>query len=721
MRKLFAFAFAVIFALPAVGAERAASAARVSMAAARAPNMASGVPKPAGSATVVATPASTATTPAVVPAVAEPAAPVPQNSATCREEFRDCMDQFCLLDESEGGRCACSNTIENSKPKIKAINDIQAEAEKLFGEGVEKEKLGAKALLIFGTSEKASRSRIDLMAWLNSGTESGGGLDEDNEIGDYLHSMAMQGCAERLEACGKDANMEETLYSRMITADCKAFSTFLDGQKRAAEQNKAIAEKAVRTARLEMLDTTNKYNRGECLLAYRSCIADKGGCGANFENCLDPSLLQRRASACENILDQCMASKKYVLDDWKAESEMILAEAAKYADKFKRQNCMAKIQMCLEDGCSKATDSTCLTNVNVAAGICPIINECDTIIPGIRASMNDKLAFLSIQFCQNDIDKCLQSKCGEDFTKPECLGQTTAHIMSMCPQSMFPSCKSQDSKTFSTISNAAIMQIDYQMLTGCANYFTEQLGRICGTDMACLPLDENIATLTESPKDAAALLTLRNKVRENARAEVAKLFETLRKESTIGACADAKKPAGRASMGDSIFQSTRMLAEISAENRALRELESKQIELVRNADLETKRKKCEEELYKPETRPNIQPISLKGKNKSEIADIVARNNFTFIKTSSFEPSLSNCHVCRVQVITEVGGEGEWTSALKGMGGGLAGGVGAGTMLGGWGALAGGVVGAAGGVAMGYASGGRELFPQEVEVCEDVNM
>ena len=73
------------------------------------------------------------------------------------------------------------------------------------------------------------------------------------------------------------------LYSRTIASDCKAFGQYLDQQKSAAQQNKATAEKAVRTARAEMLDTTNRFNRGECLLAYKACISDKGGCGVNFE------------------------------------------------------------------------------------------------------------------------------------------------------------------------------------------------------------------------------------------------------------------------------------------------------------------------------------------------------------------------------------------------------------------------------------------------------
>ena len=150
-------------------------------------------------------------------------------------------------------------------------------------------------------------------------------LGADSDIGNNLFAMASNYCAYTLENCKDKAEMEEALYSRQVVADCKSFESYLADQKLNAQANKRTAEAAVRKARLEMLDTTNKYNRGECLLAYRACISDKGGCGINFENCLDESLLARRANACENVLDQCVATREYVLQDWADESKMILA------------------------------------------------------------------------------------------------------------------------------------------------------------------------------------------------------------------------------------------------------------------------------------------------------------------------------------------------------------------------------------------------------------
>ena len=685
---------------------------RVSMAGARAPNITTasggnvnGNPTMSSKVSSVAVEVADEVDAAEEIVVSEEVGSAAPKNGNCREAYRACMDEFCLLDESEGYRCACSSNINQSKDLIQEIQKIQEEADKLYTEGVEREQLGAKARLVFGESEAAKKSSrasgLSFSEWLNSSTGEEEGLDADADIGDGLYSMAAEYCAAELEACGDKAEMEEMLYSRQIVADCKSFNSYLAEQKTNAQSNKRTAEAAVRQARLAMLDTTNKYNRGECLLAYRSCIADKGGCGANFENCLDADLLGRRANACENVLDQCMAVKDYVLQDWEAESEAILVDAAKYADKYRRQTCLAQIQVCLEDGCSTSTNSACLTDVNVAAGVCPIIDECDSMIPGLKSVVNDKLGYLRTQFCQNDVDACLRDRCGENFTAPECVGKKTSEIVAMCPQNMFPSCKNETQ--FDIIVSAAVLQMDYQMMQGCINYFGEQLGKTCGTDMSCLPSDDTVTGLTEIPDDEAGMVALRVQVRDNSKVAVDEFFKQFEKDITVAACADAKKPAGRRSLGASVFNTAKLIAEIGAENRAMRELESKIAELSRQQDLEEAEKNCYA-TYKVETP-----------DKSD-------KNYSYIRSVSFEPSLRNCHVCRMQQVCEKGGESKGAGFAKGAAGGLSAGAAAGTMVTpGWGTAIGGVVGIVGGGLMGMMASGEEEFCQEIESCEDVNM
>ena len=625
-------------------------------------------------------------------------------SESCRDAYRACMDEFCLLDESEGYRCACSSNIEQSKSLIQEIQEIQEEADLLYTEGVEREQLGAQAKLVFGESEAAQKSSrisgISFADWINSDSTDAS-LGADSDIGDGLYAMAAEFCASRLDACGDDAEMEEMLYARQIVQDCKSYETYLKDQKSIAESNKRTAEAAVRQARLQMLDTTNKYNRGECLLAYRSCIADKGGCGVNFENCLDADLLQRRANACENVLDQCMAVREYVLDDWAEESESILADAAKYADRNARATCLARIQLCLEDSCSTETNSACLTDVNVAAGICPVITECEEMIPGIQSVINDKLGYLRTQFCQNDVDACLRDRCGENFTAPECLGKSALEIAAMCPQSMFPSCKNETQ--FDIIVQAAMLQMDYQMLQGCLNYFGERLGAVCGTDMSCLPTDTAVASLVEIPEDQAGLATLRETVRANTGNAVNEFFVQFEQDKTVAACQDSQKPSDRQSLGDSVFNTAKMIAQIGAENRAMRELETKIAELSRQQDLEEAEQNCYN-TYQVETPDE------------------SSKNYSYIRSVSWEPSLRNCHVCRMQQVCETGGQSKGAAGVQGLAGGLSAGAAARTMVTpGWGTAIGAVVGGLGGFFAGRSAGGEEEFCQEIESCEDINM
>ena len=625
-------------------------------------------------------------------------------SESCRDAYRACMDEFCLLDESEGYRCACSSNIEQSKSLIQEIQEIQEEADLLYTEGVEREQLGAQAKLVFGESEAAQKSSrisgISFADWINSDSTDAS-LGADSDIGDGLYAMAAEFCASRLDACGDDAEMEEMLYARQIVQDCKSYETYLKDQKSIAESNKRTAEAAVRQARLQMLDTTNKYNRGECLLAYRSCIADKGGCGVNFENCLDADLLQRRANACENVLDQCMAVREYVLQDWAEESESILVEAAKYADRNARATCLARIQLCLEDSCSTETNSACLTDVSVAAGICPVITECEEMIPGIQSVINDKLGYLRTQFCQNDVDACLRDRCGENFTAPECLGKSALEIAAMCPQSMFPSCKNETQ--FDIIVQAAMLQMDYQMLQGCLNYFGERLGAVCGTDMSCLPTDTAVASLVEIPEDQAGLATLRETVRANTENAVNEFFVQFEQDKTVAACQDSQKPSDRESLGDSVFNTAKMIAQIGAENRAMRELETKIAELSRQQDLEEAEQNCYN-TYQVETPDE------------------SSKNYSYIRSVSWEPSLRNCHVCRMQQVCETGGQSKGAAGVQGLAGGLSAGAAAGTMVTpGWGTAIGAVVGGLGGFFAGRSAGGEEEFCQEIESCEDINM
>jgi len=697
MRKIFAFAFAVIFTLPAISAERPASSTRV------------GAVKPS----VSRAPMSAATVKAdtsVKPVSTTSATTKPEKevaSTDCRTSYRTCMDQFCLLDESEGQRCACSDNIDASKSKIKEIQEIQASAEKLFSEGVEREKLGARAGLAFADTNKSDR----FTAWLESESLIGDDSEEEDvgqdlEIGSALFDMASKQCAKKLDSCADSAEMEKLLYSRMITADCKSFGQYLDGQKTAAQQNKAAAEKAVRTARTEMLDTTNKFNRGECLLAYKACISDKGGCGVNFENCLNSSLLKRRANACSNILDQCMAVKTDVLKDWAEETKVVLAQAEEYERTNKPLLCRSKIRACLEDGCSTATNSMCLSDINIAAGICPIIDDCDVLVPGLKEAYKEELGALRINFCQNDVTKCMQDKCGANFTAPECIGKKVSNLQNLCPQSMFPSCKNINN--FDAIKSAVALRVDYQLLNGCVNFVEEFLGKSgCGTEMNCIPEDTRITSLTEIPANEAEF---KAELVASAQAASDKFFDDMEKQSVTAAkCIDAAEPTGIKSFKGTIFGEIKIKGRIATIKRMERLYNAKVDEVSRNKSAGEAKTRCEA-IYKEAVAQN----SPQGRDENKEGSWTTAYNF--------EPNLRNCQLTRWEKVCETGGESKGAGITKGLAGGASLGAAAGSSLGTWGTLIGVVVGGVGGALAGNATADEKTICHEVgPIYEDRNI
>ena len=248
-----------------------------------------------------------------------------------------------------------------------------------------------------------------------------------------------------------------------------------------------------------------------------------------------------------------------------------------------------------------------------------------------------------------------------------------------------------------------MLQMDYQMLQGCLNYFSEQLGAVCGTDMSCLPTDTQIASLVEVPETQEELATLRESVRANTEAAVDEFFEQFEQDKTVAACQDSQKPSDRNSLGDSVFNSAKMIAQINAENRSMRELETKIAELSRQQELEAAEQNCYN-TYKVETPDE------------------SSKNYSYIRSVSWEPALRNCHVCRMQQVCETGGQSKGAAGLQAAAGGLAAGASAGTMVSpGWGTAIGAVVGGVGGFFAGRSAGGEQEFCQEIESCEDINM
>ncbi|MDR0449474.1 MAG: hypothetical protein LBG89_03395 [Rickettsiales bacterium] len=603
----------------------------------------------------------------------------------CKDNYFNCMDQFCLLDDSEGERCVCSSKISEFDKTIATIKKLQADAEHLMNEGVEREMLGAKADLAFAATNPQKKKTLDLSFDGDDDIEyTGADSRELTRRGADLYDYASKSCKDRLDRCGQDAEMVKTLYGQQVARDCSAFSKYVEGQKKMAEDNKLAAEREVRKSRVENLDKTNRFNRGECLLALKDCVATKGGCGTNFENCLDASLLARRTNACENILEQCMAVRTYVEKDWKEEQVAVLAEANKFADKNRRGTCLARVDACLEESCAPTINDQCLTDVRIARGVCPVMDECDQMVPGISKMYDSRLGFMRVRFCQNDLSGCFQDKCGENFSNPACVGKSVGDIGKMCPQNMFPSCAAIPD--FNAIQAGVVLQVDFQLMQGCINAYAEKLNATCGMDMNCL--DENLG----APLDIKTIRDLDEyDYKPAVNAAVDKFFKTLEADPTLVAC--------KGKMGQAVFSTSKLMGRMLAEQRASRNFVRRMAELTKAADVETARKQCES-------------LGKKGANSEG----------STIESATFEPSLRNCHICRVESVQERGGQSTGAGAMQGAAGGLAAGAAIGTKIApGWGSAIGGAIGGVAGGLLGGLSSKETTFEQKLTSCEDVNM
>jgi len=726
-----AFVVFAAFGAYAVAADRSAGNVRVGAATraaptARMPAMPTGAPAPEAAAPVV---------------VVAPTAP----AGDCRALYRECMDQFCLLDATEGERCGCSDVRNDSaiRRMIEETDRIQAEAERIYREDVEREELGARASEVFGDSpNRARRQDCENRGWiwnearrtcrrpgiLNQ-TDDFDEID-DNLFGSHVHRMAHDSCKAHLESCpgginGNESTMATTLYERQIATDCRNFRTYLEDQRRIAQNNMSIAQAAVRAKRVEHWDRNNRFNHPQCFAAYTDCMRVIAGCGDQFENCIcdeenfatvtefratdcDRRLLTRRQESCDHILEECQRHRTAVKQQFDTERDSIISRAKRFVAENFAHTCLSRTWACLEDNCAYSTNVQCLNSINIAAGICPIIQRCDDFMAtgGARAgefksSIEDRLGALATKVCEDDVARCLRNRCGEDFGAPECIGRSPLEVAALCPQNMLLACRTQSANDFGIIREGTLWRLEYQLEQGCINRLAERLGEICAPDMvncvASWDVIDRAQSLAELLENASTTL-----IQEHADAEVAAIFAVLESDSRIDACAGN---TGGRNVGDRIFTSARLAAQMQAKNRLQRQFWTKRAELSRDEDATTKRSRCEN---------NEIGLDMGTRPTGDRAG-------NWISSMVFEEALMNCRVTRVQRVCATSGQSQASAALKAGAGLAAGGAGAGAMLGPWGAIIGGVVGGAGGAIAGARAGGFQTNCQDIESIENFAM
>ncbi len=330
-------------------------------------------------------------------------------SQECYDAYYGCMDQFCIVDNEDGGSCACSDKNAEYEQRLLKVKETLLEAERIKTEEVERVQAGAQADIIFnGTREydkktgdvvkstdvkEKNKSRLSLWDDVDDDTDQDDVFEDEEEslagkTGDALFKAAHRLCQSQMDmdACRKDMNLLKQIYSRQIVSDCKAFANSLDKKELSAKNEMSAANSAVRAALKESLDSMDKYTRGECMVEYKKCMQGNDACGPDWENCvftiaaenmqnnkvqdtkklakskvatvntydITPStmeMLESKRYICERVLDSCMSTRQYVWQDFLREAAPTIKLAESKIESKKRQSCLTDISNCIQKAC----------------------------------------------------------------------------------------------------------------------------------------------------------------------------------------------------------------------------------------------------------------------------------------------------------------------------------------------------------------------------------
>lgn len=267
----------------------------------------------------------------------------------CKAQYTSCMDNYCNVLDDNQGRCSCSKNIKNYVTVENALKEAGEELqdvaqqiqyiglsaddiETLFSEteaelqmtsmGEDSTTLATdldniKKLLLEPKEIKASASSAvsannDVLGLLNVNTamnvdstlgglwmfDFGGGKNSEsasinNQRGEQLYNTAKKRCTTAvLNSCmeqGVNTDVVSNAYDMEIDKQCVAYERSLKDANDAMNNTVRNAKNVLQRARLLVRQQKNAYDLRGCVTALDSCMQDEFVCGADYENCLDPS------------------------------------------------------------------------------------------------------------------------------------------------------------------------------------------------------------------------------------------------------------------------------------------------------------------------------------------------------------------------------------------------------------------------------------------------
>ena len=148
----------------------------------------------------------------------------------------------------------------------------------------------------------------------------------------------------------------------------------------------------MRDAALEQYQSANKYDLGQCVVEFKNCMIDTGGCGDDFSGCASVAafdstntrgrgatattyeikgsatsisiqastydILLSKKPLCESVTKQCQNVASQVWDTFLREVAPQVKSAELIAEDNARQNCIGNISSCFQQACPVTTTNT---------------------------------------------------------------------------------------------------------------------------------------------------------------------------------------------------------------------------------------------------------------------------------------------------------------------------------------------------------------------------
>ena len=334
-------------------------------------------------------------------------------SEECKNKYYGCMDSFCMLDNTNGGRCLCSDKHAELENILAEIQKLDEQSYAMATTGVERINMGegadevnamvdniTKSMTAKKEETKKKTKKLNLDAWNTAFDEEDvdifnnmtvANTDLSDKTGNDLHSAVMGVCAKQIPECSSSINMLKMMYSQQIKADCGAYENSLKQQKNASAKKLQTAQQALREAALEQYQNANKYDLGQCTIRFKECMQTTAGCGEDFSKCASTVAMENaKAKAgttprnknytikiekktisitastydtllgkkvmCESVTKQCQKVKDKVWDSFLTTVAPELKSAELIAESNIRTNCMSNISECFQKACKDTMD-----------------------------------------------------------------------------------------------------------------------------------------------------------------------------------------------------------------------------------------------------------------------------------------------------------------------------------------------------------------------------